>query len=426
LKHEDNDLLTRVGKGTPMGEMMRRYWHPICASAELPEPDGDPLRTRLLGETFVVFRDTGGKVGVLDELCTHRGASLALGRVEEGGIRCLYHGWKFAVDGTILETPNCPDGKLRQKLKAPSYPAIESGGLVWTYIGPKEHQPPFRRFGFMDVPETNRVVLRINVAANFLQLWEGGADSSHVTMLHSNYARPSWAAGKASSTVASDMMVDAFNDTAPKLELENTSFGFHYAGIRTAPGEQGTLRNVRVVPIFLPTGRIIPFRDFSTWVLETPQDDEHTSTYMIDASASMALDRQARLKRSGLSERFYSNNDFTATWADGLGQDRAAMRARQSWTGYHGISQEDAIVSLSMGPRYDRTREHLVPADAAVVRLRRRLQDSLRRMEAGQSPLGALTEDLSRMRGFDTNWDISRQWQDIAPDHRTYYADPPA
>src|SRR6185437_13918617 len=125
LSQENNELLTRVGKGTPMGEMMRRYWHPIAMSAELPTPDCDPLRQKLLGETFVVWRDTEGKVGVMDELCMHRGASMALGRVEDGGIRCLYHGWKFSVDGTLLDTPNTADPRIRQRLKANAYPVRE-------------------------------------------------------------------------------------------------------------------------------------------------------------------------------------------------------------------------------------------------------------------------------------------------------------
>lgn len=424
MKHEENELLTRVSKGTPMGDVMRRYWHPICTSAELPEPDCDPLRTRLLGESFVVFRDSHGRVGVLDEFCMHRGASLALGRVEEGGIRCLYHGWKFSVDGRIMETPNHADPRLCERLKAPCYPVHESAGLVWTYIGLPEHQPPFRRFGFEDVPDANRVVLRINVNANYMQLWEGGADTSHVTMLHSNAARPSWAlaAGKKSKGIADDMLVEAFNDTAPKLEIEDTSFGYHYAGIRTIPRETGGKRNVRIVPIFLPSGRIIPFRDFSTWVLETPQDDEHTSTYMIDASPTVPLSREARLKRSGLSEKFYKNNNFLAGWHNRLGQDRASMRNKQNWTGFSGISQEDAIISVSMGPVYDRTREHLVTADAAVTRLRRRLLDAVRDVQAGKAPPAVLEQHMTRMRGFDVDWDISRQWQDIAPDHRTYFS----
>ena len=188
LNREDNALICHVGPGTPMGDMMRRYWHPVCTSAQLPVPDGPPLRVRLLGEDFVAFRDTEGRVGLLEELCMHRGASLALGRVEEGGIRCLYHGWKFDVNGTVLETPNHADPKYRARMKAPCFPVREEGGLVWAYVGPKEHEPPFSRYAFMDAQPEHRVVLRINVQCNYLQLVEGGEDST------SGCCTPTWRA----------------------------------------------------------------------------------------------------------------------------------------------------------------------------------------------------------------------------------------
>ncbi len=192
LTREENETLCRVGPGTKMGRVMRRYWHPIAVSEQLPGPDSDPLRISLLGERFVAFRDSSGRVGVLNELCMHRGASLALARVEDNGMRCLYHGWKFGVDGTIQETPNHPDSRFRERLKAPCYPVREEGGIVWTYIGEKKKAPPFRRFSFMDAAPSNRTVIRVNVECNYLQLWEGGADSSHVGVLHSNVARPGW------------------------------------------------------------------------------------------------------------------------------------------------------------------------------------------------------------------------------------------
>ena len=175
-----------------MGQVMRRYWHPIAVSEQLPKPDCDPLRVTLLGQNFVAFRDTEGRVGVLNELCMHRGASLALGRTENNGIRCLYHGWKFGVDGTIQETPNHADPRVRERMKAPCYPVREEGGMIWTYIGDKKKVPPFRRFSFMDAKPINRTVICVNVGCNYLQLWEGGVDSSHVGVLHSNVARPGW------------------------------------------------------------------------------------------------------------------------------------------------------------------------------------------------------------------------------------------
>src|SRR4051812_18358892 len=191
LNRQDNELLCRVGAGTGMGDMMRRYWHPACTSAQLVS-DGKPLRVRLLGEDLVAFRDSAGQVGVMEELCMHRGASLALGRVEEGGIRCLYHGWKFDTTGTVLETPNHSDPKYRQRMKAPAFPVREEGGLVWAYFGPKELQPGFSRYAFMEAEPQHRVVLRIDIACNYLQLVEGGEDSSHVGVLHTNMARPGW------------------------------------------------------------------------------------------------------------------------------------------------------------------------------------------------------------------------------------------
>jgi phthalate 4,5-dioxygenase len=420
LSKEQNEMLTRVGKGTPMGTMMRRYWHPIAASTELPHPDCDPIRTKLLGETFVVFRDTDGKVGVLDELCLHRGASMAIGRVEEGGIRCIYHGWKFAVDGTLLDTPNHADPKVKERLKAKAYPVKEQSGLIWTYIGPKEKQPPFRHFAYDKVPDANRITLKLVVKANYLQMWEGGTDSSHVGILHSNVTRPGWlaeAGGEAPEI--NDMVSSAWDDMSPKLEIENTGFGFHYVGIRRT---NESTRNVRLVPLFMPNGRIIQFPDFYTTVFDTPLDDTTTASYLVDASDTRALDLVERRKRSGLEEeRYYKNNEFVATWDNYFDQDRNAMRAKKSWSGFHGITQEDAVISTSMGPIYDRSTEHLVAADAAIVRLRQRLLESVQLSEAGKDPLGVEYEDLTNMIGFDRDIGESESWKPYAAHHTSKY-----
>src|SRR4029450_3309164 len=228
LTRDENELVTRVGPGTPLGETLRRYWIPACTSEQIADRDSRPVRVRLLGENLIAFRDTDGKIGVLEELCMHRGASLALGRVEDCGIRCLYHGWKFAVDGTILEEPNHPDPGFGARQKAKAYPVHEAGGIVWTYMGPKEKEPPFTRYRFMDAAEANRTVVRINVHANYLQLWEGVADSSHVGILHSDMARPGWVDKKFQS--AADVMTPGTlvsDDMSPRLENERTGSRFH-------------------------------------------------------------------------------------------------------------------------------------------------------------------------------------------------------
>jgi nitrite reductase/ring-hydroxylating ferredoxin subunit len=418
LSHEDNERLTRVGAGTAMGELMRRYWHPVATSEQLPGPDCDPLRIKLLGERYVAFRDTDGKVGVLDELCMHRGASLAIGRVEEGGIRCLYHGWKFAVDGTILETPNHADCRYRERKKAPAYPVVEQGGLIWTYVGPKEHEPPFRTFASDLVPDSQRVVLRVNVKANYLQLWEGGLDSSHVSVLHTNQARPSWA--RAAGVEIDVPSFTEMNDTAPKFEIEDTWFGYHYAASRNVGEDRGgeEVRNIRIVPAIMPHGRIIPGPQNDFYVWETPDDDYSTSTF-IAAYSDTPFTREYLLQILGLHDkRFYDEQtcNFLASWDDGFLQDRAGMRI--NWTGFQGIEVEDAVTALSYGPLFDRSKENLVTADMAVVRLRRRMLENVRRVEAGEMPLGVDVADMTMVAAPAVDVPASTQWQDLAPFHR--------
>jgi phthalate 4,5-dioxygenase oxygenase subunit len=418
LSAEENEILTRVGPGTPMGRMMRRFWLPIATSAQLPAPDCDPLRAGLLGETFVVFRDTSGTVGVLDELCMHRCVSLALGRVEKGGIRCLYHGWKFAADGTVLDTPNNTNERFRQRLRAPAYPVREAGGLIWTYIGPPDKQPELPQFSFLDGPDENRAVVRLNTPVNYLQLFEGGVDSSHVGILHSNTANPTWMDEMFTAVTDEDYNPGALAsaDNAPLLEVADTAFGFHYAARRHGPAaaDGSATSSIRITPALLPVTRIIPAAAFQFFVMEVPASDTETSTYLI-VHGPKPVDRADILRIMGLREPFWNDRDcnFLASWADGLGQDRPRMAT--SWTGYDGIEQEDAILSISMGAILDRTKEHMVAADRAVIHLRLRLLQSVRCHEEGGDPVG-YGVDLSGVRALpDTVTAVSDDWQQLVP-----------
>jgi phthalate 4,5-dioxygenase len=419
LNPKDNEILTRVGPETPMGRTMRRYWHPVCTSAQLPAPDCKPLRVGLLGEHFVAFRDTTGRVGLLDEFCMHRRASLALGRVEKNGIRCLYHGWKFGVDGTVQETPNHCDTRFREGLKAPAYPVREEGGVVWAYIGPRDKEPPFQRFGFMEGPDENRVVLRINTTANYLQLYEGGTDSSHVGILHSDRANPAWMNDGSTSGVE-DYNPGAISvaDDAPRLEVEATEYGYHYVAKRRGPPrpDGSETHSIRVTPVIFPTGRIIPAPAFQFYVFEVPQNDVKTSTYLI-CHGPRPIDRADIIRIMGLDdERFWNERDceFRATWDNDMNQNRERMR--ENWTGFSGIEQEDAIIAVSMGPIVDRTKEYLCPADMAVIYLRRRLLESVRRAEAGGDPIGVSISDYTQIRALvDTVIDKKTRWQDVTP-----------
>src|SRR4030088_197422 len=185
LSHEENELLTRTGPGTPMGNLYRRFWLPALLPSELPTPDSDPIRFRILGEDLVAFRDSGGKVGFLAQHCPHRGASLFFGRNEENGLRCVYHGWKFDTTGQCIDMPNEPaESDFRTKVKAVAYPCRELNGIVWTYMGSRRDPPPMPQLGWALVPAKQRQSLRYARACNWLQALEGDIDSSHVHYLH--------------------------------------------------------------------------------------------------------------------------------------------------------------------------------------------------------------------------------------------------
>src|SRR5712692_5556899 len=185
LPRHENELLTRVGSGTPMGETMRRYWIPACLSREIAEPDGPPVRVRLLGEDLVAFRDSADRIGLLDEFCPHRRVSLFFGRNEECGLRCVYHGWKFDVDGRCVDQMNEPeDLQFKHKIRTQSYPTTEVGGVIWAYMGPRELLPPLPKFAWTQAPATHRNVSKVIEECNWVQALEGGIDTSHAPILH--------------------------------------------------------------------------------------------------------------------------------------------------------------------------------------------------------------------------------------------------
>lgn len=423
MSPEENQLLCEVGAGKPMGEVMRRYWLPFALSSDLPSADCDPIRVRHLGEDLVAFRDTGGKVGLLEEYCMHRGVSLAVGRVEDGGIRCLYHGWKFGVDGTIQATPNHCDARLRARLKAPAYAVREASGLLWAYLGSQDSIPPFRRFAFMDGPASHHTVFRIYQPANYLQLVEQGSDSSHVGILHSNDARPGWLT-KTFSQNPDTLNPAAFavEDNAPELELENTEFGFHYAAFRQeGRGDRKIDRDremhVRVYPFLMPTIRFIPAAKVLFTVFEVPIDDTTTATFIV-VHGDAPADRPHLRRILGLDDpRFWSEEDntFRANWSNKMGQDRSKMSS--SWTGFPGVAFEDAVMGVAAGRIVDRTKEHLITADAAVVRVRRLLLEAAEAVAKGDMPRGSQYEDCTRLAAPDQMIAPGLQWKELVPQH---------
>ena len=188
LTAQENEMITRVGPSTPMGELYRRFWLPVLLSTELPTADCIPVRLTILGEDLIAFRDTSGRVGVLDRRCPHRHADLFWGRNEQNGIRCVYHGWKFDVDGNCVDMPNCLEGdSFKDKVRAfASYPTVERAGLIWAYMGPKDLSPEFPELEWTRVPVSHLYVHKVFVDGNYLQTMEGDIDSSHAPFLHSN------------------------------------------------------------------------------------------------------------------------------------------------------------------------------------------------------------------------------------------------
>jgi phthalate 4,5-dioxygenase len=292
LTGEENELLCRVEGEASMGALMRRHWIPACMSEEVAEPDCAPLKIRLLGEDLVVFRDSDGRLGVLDEHCPHRRASLALARNEECGLRCLYHGWKMDVDGNVLEMASEPaESGLTQKVKMKAYPAREAGGFVWTYTGPAETMREFEAPAFAPTGNTKVSIVKIHVDCNWAQVLEGQIDSAHSSSLHSSEMRPA----RVDGAMAGDThWLRPSTDKAPRLQVERTSYGFHYAAIRRPIANSATHDYVRKTVYIAPFVCLIPPNNaYNVTSVIVPEDDTHTTFYFLAWSKNGGIDQEA-------------------------------------------------------------------------------------------------------------------------------------
>ena len=371
LTREENELLTRTGPGTPMGGLMRRYWIPALFSDQLAAPDCTPVRVGLLGERLVAFRDTEGRIGLLDERCPHRTASMYYGRNEECGLRCVYHGWKFDIEGNCTDLPSePPDSNFQSKIRIKAYPCLEQGGVVWTYMGPPGLKPEFPELEWTLLPDSHRYATRHVQECNWLQGLEGGFDTSHLAFLHRG------------TTDASRRIVPSRHEVIP------TEFGFVAGTGRFL--KQGEIRwaaNLMLMPfhkIFAtqPNGAHI-------WV---PIDDENTMLYSVDYQPHRPLeDDEMEPSRNWLhihtenlpgSDRAVHNrdNDYMI--------DRALQQSGASYTGMRGLSIQDCAIQESMGPIADRTIEHLGVSDTSIIQIRRLLLQSLKDFEHGKTPPG--------------------------------------
>src|SRR6266536_2062659 len=223
LTKEDNDIVTRVGPGTVMGNLLRRYWTPACLSSEIPDPDCTPVRVRILAEDLVAFRDTSGRAGLMDVNCPHRGTSMFFGRNEEDGLRCIYHGWKFDINGQCVDMPSePPESNFRDKIADQSYPCVEQAGIVWTYMGPRTDPPPMPGLEWLSLPSSHMIASKRVQYSNWVQGMEGDIDQSHVSFVHSRLHLDDGGGTPGRSGVV-DQIRKA--DTHPRFEVLETDYG---------------------------------------------------------------------------------------------------------------------------------------------------------------------------------------------------------
>lgn len=403
LTQAENELLCRVEGRAPMGQMMRRYWIAACLSEEISAPDCDPVRVRLFGEDLVAFRDSEGRVGLLEEACPHRRASLFYGRNEECGLRCLYHGWKFDVDGNTLEMSSEPPGTgLAEKVKHKSYPVLEWGGFVWTYMGPAESKPEFLPPYFAPTKETRVSVVKVHVACNWAQGLEGAIDSAHSSSLHSTDMPPAMV-GR--STATGTAWQRPSTDKSPRLQVEATSYGFQYAAIRRPIKDAATHDYVRVTHFVAPHHVLIPPNNvYNVAQMNVPADDENHVLYLIAWSETGGVDqeswRQFTAMQLGLDLHpdYRRINDHTRNY----GQDRQAMRLG-SFTGIRGFPHQDIAMWETMGPIARRHDERLAASDQAVVEFRRGMVASVKAFMDGAAPPASElnAQERASLRAFE-------------------------
>ncbi len=389
LTRDQNDLITRTGPGTPMGETLRRYWMPALLSEEIPRPDDPPVRVRLLGEDLIAFRNTEGRVGLVAANCAHRGASLFFGRNEESGLRCVYHGWKYDIEGRCVDMPNePPESNFKHKVHQPAYPCQEKAGVIWTYMGPRDRKPPPPNWEWTRLPQDRVFVSKTFEDCNYLQGLEGGVDSSHSSFLHRNLVLMPGAGGYAAND-------PRHRSTAPRLEVIPTDYGFTYASIRPLPDEGKSF--VRVYQFVMPFQQIrygggyagrkllqghfwVPINDETQWVYNWIYAEDGAPL-----SEELLVDEENRAGRGpdhllpGYRLKANRGNDYLL--------DRAMQRT-VNFTGIVGVNTQDMAIQETMGARYDRTKEHLGSSDTAVITMRRMLLQAVKEVQGGRDPLG--------------------------------------
>ena len=391
LSPAENDLLCRVEGAAPMGGIMRRHWLPACMVEEVAAPDGAPVRARLLGEDLVVFRDSAKRIGVLAEHCLHRRASLVYGRNEECGLRCLYHGWKFDVEGNVVDMPSeAPGAAQRLGKKTTAYPVRESGGFVWIWMGPQQEMREFEPPAWAPHPGMRYAIVKIWTECNWAQVLEGSIDSAHSSVLHSTNMPA--AQDVYGSTATDGAWLRPSNDKAPRLQFEPTDYGFRYAAIRKPIKNPENDRYVRTTLYIAPfTVLIPPNNQYNLAQMLVPIDDVNTMFYWIawhpDPAKGISQEAWRRFCAAEVGVDLDANYRKKRNLRNDYLQDRAAMK-RGDWTGIVGIPAQDMAMWESMGPITDRSQDHYGSSDLAVAQFRRMMVAAAKKYEQGAPAFG--------------------------------------
>jgi len=382
ITEQENNLLTQTGPRTPCGELMRRYWQPVALSEELPK-DSAPLKVRIFGEDLVLFRDDQGRPGLLGLHCSHRGTDLSYGRVEDGGLRCVYHGWLYDVCGKVLEQPGeLGGGANRHEIRHLAYPCQEAGGVIVTYMGPGE-PPLLPNYEFLAAPAEYRTVVKIFHNCNYLQSNEGNIDPVHLSFLHHFLSEAEVARLR---TVPGGNATDNTllgNDIAPTIEVEVQDFGVRIYTLRNAGPDKLYLRVTNfVLPNLSAFGGSTVGDGYAVhW--HVPIDDTHHWKYIFMFSRTKPLDSELRNKsRSELTADYR----MTRNAANRYQQDRDSMKTK-TFTGMgFNFQAHDAFATESQGWVEDRTNEHLVSSDKAIVAARKLLLNAIQAVNEGREP----------------------------------------
>lgn len=403
LSREENTLLTQTDAGTPAGEYFRRFWLPALLPSEIPTPDCPPVRLRLLGEDLIAFRDTNGRVGILEEACPHRRASLYWGRNEECGLRCVYHGWKFDVDGICVDMPNEPkEYRFDNKVRSTAYPTREYGGLIWVYMGPRNQEVELPKLEWARVPENHRYISKRLQETNYLQAVEGGIDSSHSNFLHASVDAFRVTDSYVEQVKKSNNLRAKYHllDKAPWFTVKKTDYGLVIAVRRNAEENQYYWR---LTQFLLPSYTIIPYQAGHSihghcWV---PRDDQTCWVWTVSWNPDNALSNEDwDMIRD---ETFVHARVDPVTFRPVRNKQNQYLIDREqqknsSMTGIHGFASQDQAIQESMGEIVDRTRERLGTSDTAIIATRRLLLQEIRGLAQAREPYAAQHGDVYWVR----------------------------